>query len=78
MQLLRLPEFRKLTLVDWQLATTHQYTREFVRGLIHSDGSRCINRFSVKLPTGRVGALRVPAQHLYLAPDPASSGSTPS
>jgi len=26
-----------------------------IRGLIHSDGSRVINRFSTRLPSGRVG-----------------------
>src|SRR5215207_7330356 len=46
---------RKIQLVDWQQEITRRYTREFIRGLIHSDGSRCINRFSVKLPSGRVG-----------------------
>ncbi len=51
---------RKIALLPWQLAITHQYTREFIRGLIHSDGSRCINRFSVKLPSGRVGLYEYP------------------
>jgi hypothetical protein len=51
---------RKIELVDWQLLITRQYAREFIRGLIHSDGSRCINRFSVKLPSGRVGRYAYP------------------
>jgi hypothetical protein len=51
---------RKIELVDWQLLITRQYTQEFIRGLIHSDGSRCINRFSVKLPSGRVGRYAYP------------------
>jgi hypothetical protein len=51
---------RKIELVDWQLLITQQFTREFIRGLIHSDGSRCINRFSVKLPSGRVGRYEYP------------------
>jgi hypothetical protein len=51
---------RKIELVDWQLLITRQYTGEFIRGLIHSDGSRCINRFSVKLPSGRVGRYEYP------------------
>ena len=51
---------RKIELVDWQLDITRQYPREFIRGLIHSDGSRCINRFSVKLPSGRVGRYAYP------------------
>lgn len=51
---------RKIELVPWQLVITHRYTPEFLRGLIHSDGSRCINRFSVKLPSGRVGRYAYP------------------
>jgi hypothetical protein len=51
---------RKIELVDWQLLITRRFTREFIRGLIHSDGSRCINRFSVKLPSGRVGRYAYP------------------
>jgi Homeodomain-like domain len=51
---------RKIELVDWQLLITHRFTGEFIRGLIHSDGSRCINRFSVKLPSGRVGRYEYP------------------
>jgi hypothetical protein len=51
---------RKIELVDWQQEITHCYTREFIRGLIHSDGSRCINRFSVKLPSGRIGRYAYP------------------
>jgi hypothetical protein len=51
---------RKIALVDWQLEITNRYTREFIRGLIHSDGSRCMNRFSVKLPSGRVGRYAYP------------------
>lgn len=51
---------RKIELVDWQLLITHEWTREFIRGLIHSDGSRCMNRFSVKLPSGRVGRYAYP------------------
>jgi hypothetical protein len=51
---------RKIELVPWQRAITYRYVREFIRGLIHSDGSRCINRFSVKLPSGRVGRYEYP------------------
>jgi hypothetical protein len=51
---------RKIELVDWQLLITHEWTREFIRGLIHSDGSRCMNRFSVNLPSGRVGRYAYP------------------
>jgi hypothetical protein len=51
---------RKIELVDWQREITHLFTREFIRGLIHSDGSRCINRFAVKLPSGRLGRYAYP------------------
>jgi hypothetical protein len=51
---------RKIELAPWQLAITHQHTRQFIRGLIHSDGSRCINRFSVTLPSGRVRLYEYP------------------
>lgn len=51
---------RKIELLDWQCSITRQYTPEFIRGLIHSDGSRCINRFSMKLPSGRVGRYAYP------------------
>jgi hypothetical protein len=51
---------RKIELVDWQLAITREFTREFIRGLIHSDGSRCMNRFSVELPSGRVARYEYP------------------
>lgn len=51
---------RKIELVPWQREITCRYTREFLRGLIHSDGSRCINRFAVALPSGRVGRYAYP------------------
>jgi hypothetical protein len=34
---------RSIELVDWQREITASYPREFIRGLIHSDGSRFIN-----------------------------------
>ena len=46
---------RPIELAPWQREITRRYPRELVRGLIHSDGCRCINRFGVKLPSGRVG-----------------------
>ena len=47
---------RRIALEAWQLAITERHTPEFLRGLIHSDGSRCINRFKTRLPSGRVAA----------------------
>jgi hypothetical protein len=46
---------RPIELVDWQLEITRRCPRELLRGLIHSDGCRCVNRFSVDLPSGRTG-----------------------
>jgi hypothetical protein len=46
---------RKIKLEPWQTAICNRHPRELLRGLIHSDGSRCINRFSTVLPSGRVG-----------------------
>jgi hypothetical protein len=45
---------RRIVLVRWQqkLVTRHPYA--LIRGLIHSDGSRVINRFETLLPSGRV------------------------
>jgi hypothetical protein len=45
---------RPIVLADWQLALTHGHPRALIRGLIHSDGCRAINRFKTKLPSGRV------------------------
>jgi hypothetical protein len=35
---------RRIALEDWQRELTAAYTREFLRGLLHSDGSRYLNR----------------------------------
>jgi len=43
---------RAITLQDWQRVVTTDFPRPFLRGLIHSDGSRVINRFSVDLAEG--------------------------
>jgi hypothetical protein len=45
---------RKIELTRWQLELTRRHPRELLRGLIHSDGSRVLNRFKTKLPSGRV------------------------
>lgn len=45
---------RSISLMDWQLALTHAHPKPFIRGLIHSDGCRTINRFRTPLPSGRV------------------------
>ena len=45
---------RPIVLADWQLELTRAHPGALVRGLIHSDGCRVINRFRTKLPSGRV------------------------
>jgi hypothetical protein len=44
---------RPIVLEPWQQAIVDRHTWQFVRGLIHSDGCRTVNRFSVDLPSGR-------------------------
>ncbi len=51
---------RKIELADWQREITHEHPRELLRGLIHSDGCRCINRFKTNLPSGRVAEYEYP------------------
>jgi hypothetical protein len=51
---------RRIELVGWQSQITARYVRQFIRGLIHSDGSRCINRFKTRLPSGRVAEYAYP------------------
>jgi len=51
---------RKIELVPWQLDLTRAYPERLILGLIHSDGSRCINRFEAKLPSGRVATYEYP------------------
>lgn len=45
---------RPIFLADWQVELTHAHPGSLIRGLIHSDGCRVINRFKTKLPSGRV------------------------
>jgi hypothetical protein len=35
---------RPIELRDWQRAVTHEHPRELLRGLLHSDGTRSVNR----------------------------------
>ena len=43
---------------------------EFVRGLIHSDGCRTVNRFRTRLPSGRVAEYAYPRYFFSnLSPD---------
>lgn len=43
---------RRIELVDWQRAIVDEHPEAFVRGLIHSDGCRCVNEFTVQLKGG--------------------------
>jgi hypothetical protein len=45
---------RRIRLADWQLALTREHPGALIRGLIHSDGCRVVNRFKTRLPSGRV------------------------
>lgn len=51
---------RPIVLADWQREITHEHPQALIRGLIHSDGSRCINRFKTQLPSGRVAEYAYP------------------
>jgi hypothetical protein len=41
-------------LEPWQQRIVDRHTGEFIRGLIHSGGCRTTNRFTTRLPSGRV------------------------
>jgi hypothetical protein len=43
---------RKIELAEWQQVIVERYPGEFVRGLMHSDGCRGLNRVRRKLPSG--------------------------
>jgi hypothetical protein len=45
---------RSIALESWQEEITTVHPRAFLRGLIHSDGCRSVNRFSTRLPSGRI------------------------
>ena len=51
---------RPIQLERWQLDITREFPRELLRGLIHSDGCRTVNKFKTKLPSGRVAAYAYP------------------
>ena len=44
---------RKIELAGWQREIVDRFPREFLRGLLHSDGCRTVNRFTTLLPSGR-------------------------
>ncbi|MBW3608806.1 MAG: helix-turn-helix domain-containing protein [Actinobacteria bacterium] len=51
---------RPISLEPWQQEIVSRHPGEFVRGLIHSDGCRTINRFRTALPSGRVAEYAYP------------------
>jgi hypothetical protein len=51
---------RPIVLAEWQRAIVDRHPEPFLRGLIHSDGCRVINRFKTKLPSGRVAEYEYP------------------
>jgi hypothetical protein len=51
---------RAIELADWQRLYVDHHPQQFLRGLIHSDGSRCMNRFKTELPSGRVAEYEYP------------------
>jgi len=51
---------RTIELAGWQRDLCGTYPPALLRGLIHSDGARRINRFDVALPSGRVRRYEYP------------------
>jgi len=51
---------RPIELKPWQHRLSQRFPRELLRGLIHSDGCRTMNRFKTKLPSGRIGSYEYP------------------
>ena len=47
-------------LTDWQQEIVDAHPHPFLRGLLHSDGCRTVNRFSTTLPSGRVAEYAYP------------------
>jgi hypothetical protein len=51
---------RPIVLEDWQQRIVDAHPWAFLRGLLHSDGCRCVNRFTTRLPSGRVAEYAYP------------------
>jgi hypothetical protein len=51
---------RRIVLAGWQREVVDRFPKEFVRGLLHSGGCRTINRFTTRLPSGRVAEYAYP------------------
>ena len=51
---------RRIALEPWQREVVDAHPWPFLRGLLHSDGCRTINRFTTRLPSGRVAEYAYP------------------
>jgi hypothetical protein len=51
---------RVIALESWQQTIVDAHPWAFLRGLLHSDGCRTVNRFTTKLPSGRVAEYAYP------------------
>lgn len=51
---------RQIALKEWQRVLVDAAPESFIRGLIHSDGCRTINRFKTVLPSGRIAEYEYP------------------
>jgi hypothetical protein len=51
---------RKIELAPWPREVVDRFPREFLRGLLHSDGCRTVNRFKTLLPSGWVAEYAYP------------------
>ncbi|MCW3046872.1 MAG: hypothetical protein JWO74_1156 [Solirubrobacterales bacterium] len=51
---------RVIALEPWQQSVVDRFPWLFLRGLLHSDGCRSINRFTTRLPSGRVAEYAYP------------------
>jgi hypothetical protein len=51
---------RVIALEPWQQSIVERFPWLFLRGLLHSDGCRSINRFTTRLPSGRVAEYAYP------------------
>jgi len=51
---------RRIALADWQSKITGRQPEALLRGLIHSDGCRSVNRFRTTLPSGRLAEYAYP------------------
>jgi hypothetical protein len=51
---------RPIVLRPWQDVVLQRAPQAFLRGLIHSDGCRTVNRFKTKLPSGRTAEYAYP------------------